>query len=812
MEQNFDKLMTLRIPILSLNGDSNNLDVDNILNFLNLDSIEAKEKYIKRMRYRTNPLFGMVKEFCVSPYSLEKKFPNCNLLLSNIRFKFIGKWKVNPQVIRKSEYVFLRLDEKEYRLDSEFFSLFNTLTQEFTIDELRRLMLKEYFFSNEDLEIDYFIQQLCDYRFIIPKLQKVAETTLPNKIAIDNSKGLLLREKSSDDVTYLNLDERSLNKLGDLLSRLCNFRDLNLYQQAVEYFLESYSHTKIKILDIFNDIEFRELVLKLSIIEHSTVKDEIQRQILNYVEAKHIINGEKIVNINLKELGWQRNSSFKFDVSFNLLAENKSKLYNLDNGKYIFGYGNLNSFNTRKNSISLNVRSSDNIINDFLKTNTDKNIELDFYNDSSIGLNEIYVAIDSSKRFYLSDESGNYLDVCLASTLDIQLLDDLAQFILILSSIENIPYKFLPDIPINYNYFPRVLIDNKFILYREQIIISFNYLLHSTYLDFYSDLLKRIENANSEEFNYVINDMEILVELESEQCLKKLYSELKYRDKIVLKESLYNKSDVKINGEIFNNEILVSYYKNNNSTFYTLPNEISNLNSVDMLKEWIYFKISISSSIDDLFDVLLMISKIGIKFFYIFFIENNQRQLRLRCKGIDNLNSIVKIFAKEGLSNYNICPYLKEEARYRKIGIIQFENFSCDDSIRILDTIRKQGLNISSMTDEEKLALLVSNTKYLLEYFQFSDDNVFDILKGYILGKDNRTTKRLIYEFIDKPKFQMSEFNTRYNFKNNIIDLIHLSNIRLIGNDINLENECYKYIALFYKERKYYVRSSDEIF
>ena len=33
--------------------------------------------------------------------------------------------------------------------------------------------------------------------------------------------------------------------------------------------------------------------------------------------------------------------------------------------------------------------------------------------------------------------------------------------------------------------------------------------------------------------------------------------------------------------------------------------------------------------------------------------------------------------------------------------------------------------------------------------------------------------------------------------------LIHLSNIRLIGNELDIEKEVYKYLAIFYKEKKW---------
>ncbi|MGF3073335.1 hypothetical protein ACQV2X_08585 [Facklamia sp. P12945] len=36
----------------------------------------------------------------------------------------------------------------------------------------------------------------------------------------------------------------------------------------------------------------------------------------------------------------------------------------------------------------------------------------------------------------------------------------------------------------------------------------------------------------------------------------------------------------------------------------------------------------------------------------------------------------------------------------------------------------------------------------------------------------------------------------------NILDLIHLSNIRLVGNDILLEREVYQYIGYYLKKRR----------
>ena len=214
----------------------------------------------------------------------------------------------------------------------------------------------------------------------------------------------------------------------------------------------------------------------------------------------------------------------------------------------------------------------------------------------------------------------------LYSNVNHEYLDDFKRLILYLSDYNNIKFELLPKLD-EYTYIPRVMISN-LILYRERYIIRYNENSYKNATEFGLYVKKIVKNRFSE-YVIVIEDYEIQIDFEDYEDIDYLYKILKRNKEIIIKENIQKHSFLKINEQRYSNELIITFYsKNNNKINVSNKNKVMELKE-DILDEWIYFKVFIDTIVDIYF--FKDLKKLAGKdlFFYIYYIENQQCELRI---------------------------------------------------------------------------------------------------------------------------------------------------------------------------------------
>ena len=344
------------------------------------------------------------------------------------------------------------------------------------------------------------------------------------------------------------------------------------------------------------------------------------------------------------------------------------------------------------------------------------------------------------------------------------------------------------------------------ILYRERYIIRYNENSYKNVTEF-GLYVKKIVKNRFLEYVIVIEDYEIQIDFEHYEDIDYLYKILKRNKEIIIKENIQKYSFLKINEQRYSNELIITFYsKNNNKINVSNKNKVMELKE-DILDEWVYFKVFIDTIVD--INFFKDLKKLAGKdlFFYIYYIENQQCELRIRLKNVDKILKLSQILKKNKLINFVITIYEKETGRYAKSGIENFEYFSFLDSKRVIDYLVKEDNDYISET--RKIYLTTLNTLYFIKLFKLKDEEIVDILDSYNFGKEDRKKYKYYKDIIEdilgtKEYIKFNKINKDIVKKidyDNYLDLIHLSNIRLLPNEIIIEREVYKYISIYFKKK-----------
>ena len=129
------------------------------------------------------------------------------------------------------------------------------------------------------------------------------------------------------------------------------------------------------------------------------------------------------------------------------------------------------------------------------------------------------------------------------------------------------------------------------------------------------------------------------------------------------------------------------------------------------------------------------------------------------------------------------------------------------DSKRVIDYLVKEDSDYISET--RKIYLTTLNTLYFIKLFKLKDEEIIDILDSYNFGKEDRKKYKYYKDIIEdilgtKEYIKFNKINKDIVKKidyDNYLDLIHLSNIRLLPNEIIIEREVYKYISIYFKKK-----------
>lgn len=800
--------MTLRIPILPLKYTQEYIykekglkeDIDIIYDYLGVKNIYSREKYLKRMSFRTIPLLGMVSENKVSigsvqkisinkmsVYSFKKITQEDSIILNSRLQKKENSFTVNNNgIITKLEYsgvwedFFSGIEYGKVYTKGKLKKLYSSIIKENDFEESFNYLYSENILMHNK------------------SLNKIVE--LPS----ENRKGYLNRENYNNK-GYIKIPKRSIETLSKYLEIFLSNIYNETYTDLIEYFIDKYGfNTHVSVMELYKDRNIMTYIKKKQSIKYSEELIKLMESKLDKYNQNEESFEKSISNLKTES------REYNFDIHTNILEINDKIYINLDNQKSISNLGSTNLYVSGNNE-SINYIEDKEELNVLLNKNRIMKKNIDTYNYDYIDIgnkdfSNIEVGYDkNSKKFYTYDsKSKKIVKFNLYSNVNHEYLDDFIRLILYLSDYNNIKFELLPKLD-EYTYIPRVMISN-LILYRERYIIRYNENSYKNVTEFGLYVKKIVKNRFSE-YVIVIEDYEIQIDFEDYEDIDYLYKILKRNKEIIIKENIQKHSFLKINEQRYSNELIITFYsKNNNKINVSNKNKVMELKE-DILDEWIYFKVFIDTIVD--INFFKDLKKLAGKdlFFYIYYIENQQCELRIRLKNIDKILKLSQILKKNKLINFVITIYEKETGRYAKSGIENFEYFSFLDSKRVIDYLVKEDNDYISET--RKIYLTTLNTLYFIKLFKLKDEEIIDILDSYNFGKEDRKKYKYYKDIIEdilgtKEYKKFNKINkdiVKKNDYDNYLDLIHLSNIRLLPNEIIIEREVYKYISIYFKKK-----------
>lgn len=844
MGSNLADSITLRIPILpyryndlqNINDiEPKHLDEPKLtLEYLNVTDDEAKIKYLKRMSYRTTPLHGMVSENSLILSSTNNiNINKINRKKSNItnhsRSLYIYN-EVNNPLLKKSFFVIRDRNYYKYENKEEKYIIERNSLTDFIFDEIDEKLFVyklELYEKAKSLKIDIellneILEQLVEFGFII-----VNEFSLNTTLQVEDDDSLYNIDRISDKIHTLNYPKNKLKHIYKIIRLLNSNHYIKKYDELIEYFLDKYNDSHVSIEILFNDKKFMSIANQLK--DEVNLDDELTKY-FQFAINSALLENKNNINIETKrfnELLSNCNLN-NFDVHCNLLSFESKHLINLDCLRLVRNYGNSNIYFNTEHIISLNYTSYNDGENYFLPKIREGNLNINVFEKNSINPEDIYVGLDiNRKTFYTVNSRNEVLKFNKLSRISTDLLDSKIRVLLFLSDPTNIDKQIdLNYLVEKYNYIPRITFDTDYIVLRATWKIDFIRYLNTNLNSFINQLdnLKRTHSL-PKEVCFIEDDKEILVNLERESDIKYLFNKLRKNNRIILKENIQKYSPIIINNERYCNEAILTF---NNTKVKETNVDKKNIYNVELptlmpFNKWLYFKIYLNELEINYNEFLVeLMKKIGIsQFYYLFYRDNNNQQyIRFRIStGVFNNTLAVIQFLNSSkiVDSFSILPYEREYVRYQNIGIENFELLSWRDSIRIIEKMKSIEPSILLLDKEEKMRLVISNTLSLLNELKISDKQAWDMLKRYVKGKQNRRKQNNIMKKIKEINYK--DFETLFNDNNlvsclmkepeEILSLIHLSNNRLIGTDITLEREVYKYIALYFQKK--YWRNKSEI-
>ncbi|MBG9987338.1 hypothetical protein HZY91_10720 [Facklamia sp. DSM 111018] len=795
---NFEENMLLRLPILSMNSEISSEEFEEVkyilknmhLSYINKDVID---KYISRMKYRTNPLNAMVSEnkVVISDYN--------KLCINEVRetktvLKHQNLFSLSNRIIEKDKFFVYGFKEDYYILEKNEIN-FDSVSYN---EVLSRKELDKKIVS------DYEINDLIETGFFSEYLVSEIETDITG-----NNK---IYDRFSSETQYLNISDKLLKKVGNIVYSILNCFYLKGLDEVIDYFVDKYHFSYVPLNIVLSDKKFLELCSKLYLVPNKKFTD-YYANIIEYCDISNI--NEFDISSNFFKQMMEREPKYNdFDVNMNILENEGKVIINLDTEKYIKRKGSVNKFSD-SNDYSINILSSNPVISYLTNRQNDKNkINYDYLTENGLNLSDIYIGYDKEIEYFhminrLTEEN---ISINLLSNVDSYYLGSEIDTIVKLSNINNhIRTHLIPKFFYKYNHTPRITVDNNIILCKEQWVVNYNVLLHKNIDSFKYNIENMIGKKEKNNFVYIEEDYEIPFTIDNIRDIEELYKKIKKHKKLIIKENIYEKSYVYINDKQYNNELIVSYsdYHNKSKSFSKERNYVESPYEVDILDKWTYFLIEIIELNSSVYKLIKELSERinSTRFYYLFFIERSQQQLRFRVNSKDYILYIVEILKKYSVVlSYSIVPYDKEICRYNEVGIENFETISYFDSKRTLIVKNECEDNINIRE------LVTINIIYYLNLFFENELNLkVKILEPYIKGKQNRETlnyySNIVNNFEDNINF--TKFNNqeekfiKINGIKSALDFIHLSNIRLIGNNIEIEKEAFKYIAIYLKKSRY---------
>lgn len=643
---------------------------------------------------------------------------------------------------------------------------------------------------NSLIEYDYFLVNILETYTndkVLNKENKISnDCWIESSIEIDNFKNSQLFGKQDKN--------QFQNNLGAVLK--C-FQLIGL-DNCLEHFYNFYNKGPVCFEILLKDIDFiRKLdQVKFGFNCENTIIKRIKKEI-----CVALLNGEKEIHISAEKMNNDEIIDYEFDLFANVVDYNEIRYFNIDTGKYIVTEGDAQPFWEHQNAKVLKYKFNDETLNQIM--NFQKNgLSTNFISDEVLDIKELFVIVENNK-FCIINREGKKVEYSKGSLINDYYYPKKLISILKLSSLSNIPLP-LNELILNlYKYYsPKVVIGNM-ILAREQWALYQLIDKVNSFEDFFKQLQQLCNEFKIPDVVSVCyTDVEALINIKNDEDLNFLYRLLKKKERVIIKENIQLYSPLQINGEYFANELIFHSSKIRTPKFFNVlcNKEIPRISS-NMLE----IRLTFDSKLINRVEVFNIVEKVigNRNLFFVNYENQHYDELRIRLKNEDFSIGIHEFYIEShGLLHAAIVEYFPETIRYETITIPCFEQISIDDSLCIKDMILR-----SIDYESEKAIISVASTYSWLDIF-FKDLSLkkIEFLNKYWFTRiDGSIYKAKEYEVffakINKAKLNnyIVDFNSaRINVRNmnitneNFMDIIHMSNNRIIGIDIGFEHYIYK--------------------
>lgn len=533
------------------------------------------------------------------------------------------------------------------------------------------------------------------------------------------------------EVVPLDIDVKA--KASDLVNFIAML-DLELgYNEAIESykdkFIESYgSYNLVNVLDLL-DVKkgigtpngfqnpFTTYPQKIGIYTHKNIQI-FKKIILSYIvqctlEQKDILDLSRLNFSDLKKNQIKQLSS-DGEISLEIIRDYNTNIKKIGIGRSC-GSSSIGSIKGRflnqyigeefSNLFSLIEKQNNKVICTVLENNRNPNfaeIQSSFtlwnnvltnpyapiLNKNNLNLNDIYIGIDSSYKFYIVSKSlKKELKFVQADRLDTSFYSNPSRFLLEISREEKFSINdFINLLDMNLEYQPKLMYKN-IVLKEKQWTIYKG-----------SNIFEFIRKWNLKGYKKLIEgDQDLLVDLESPATINRLSRkiiEIDVKLEEVTEETLKYPTE----------EFILSFYKNEDLSIYEPKVNISNFLNEDARKikypledGWFYAKIYCKQRDMDVIlkrDLFPFINKTSIKkWFFVKYVDDRfhirlRIQFREKSCGLNFINHLNTLSRTEIISNYEIHPYVRESERYGGVNIMSaIEEYFHKDTIFALSII-----------------------------------------------------------------------------------------------------------------------------
>ncbi|EME8145373.1 TPA: lantibiotic dehydratase C-terminal domain-containing protein [Enterococcus faecium] len=762
-------------------------------------------KYFLRASYRTTELNGMVDEFLVNnTYKIEDNYPQKTAVkkyLSNEQYSTV-KLGLNPFMYNYVENFYIIFTSK---------SGIKKITNNFFIQEIIRLLKKQKYdyglltkilvknLSLPEEIVKENIDKLLSSEFLLMYNRKLQE--------FGNIHDSCFLKKNIAKLNNINLKDSTIKMLESMMRSLLSNIEYNGYSKTVNYFIEKYGANLISLEILSKDSNFINNILGIQ----SSIPSDCK--FITFIKEKQqqaILLNKQIVEINWKEFKKYIFSEIiesdrGFDLFFHLYSKSSEYIVDIDTGHNIYNYGKSHSLFKSDNDV-IEYDFFEDIIWYLSRKNKKDDVKI-----VSENFHRYYIGVDENNEFFVYDSlKDKPVSLIAKNNLNLDLYPIPFQLLLICSNKNNLTCNIRKLFLLENSFFtPEVRINNIILNKKTWNFTKLKYLVDNfeSFSLFIEQLLSK--NIIPTEVVLIEGDIQSLYNLKLLKDLRFIYSQIKKKKEVILKENLQKYSPMCTNKLTHANQCIISFpYKNASTSKHknmTLLNTKENRNKEE------YYTVTFTANeyylLEDLHKIKIeLIQNLNINsYFWVNYrniYDNFELRLRVKRNYISQILSEIDDIEDKGIS-VKIEKYNYEFYRYYNVGEVAFKKLSIYDSY-FFDYI-------DNTSNDDIIKVILNTNVWLKAFCGDSINKKIKVLEKYSSTQRNNKLKKYCQSIInkkyekklDKIKKIILEENVSLLSIREIQSLIHVSNNRIIGTNRKLEGEIYKEILVNLKEIGY---------